>query len=258
MIAYSVIIPAFNEEAFLPATLAYLKESMSRIEEQGELIVVDNNSSDKTAEIARENGAQVIFEAVNQISKARNTGARVAKGRYLIFLDADTMLSGILIRTALDNLQSGSCCGGGARVCLDREVPWLAQLVLDFWNRISKKLHLAAGCFIYCLQEGFDAVNGFSEAVYASEEIWLSRDMRAWGKKNNMDFCIIEDNPIITSMRKLDWYTPGKLILYSLPILIFPPLLRVQYFCGPWYQRPDKVKSLSPRRRGQAFHFSGL
>ena len=252
MIAYSVIIPAFNEEAFLLPTLAYLKESMSRIEEQGEFIVVDNNSTDKTAEIARENGARVIFEAVNQISKARNAGARVAKGKYLIFLDADTMLSEILIRTALDNLQSGLCCGGGAQVRLDREVPWLAQLVLDFWNWISRKLYLAAGCFIYCLREGFDAVNGFSEAVYASEEIWLSLDMRAWGKKNNMDFCIIEKNPIITSMRKLDWYTPGKLVLYSLPILIFPPLLRVQYFCGPWYQRPEKVKSLSPRRRGSS------
>ena len=133
-----------------------------------------------------------------------------------------------------------------------REVPRSAQLVLDFWNWVSRKLYLAAGCFIYCLREGFDAVNGFSEAVYASEEIWLSRDMRAWGKKNNMNFCIIEKNPILTSIRKLDWYTPGKLVLYSLPILIFPPLLRVQYFCSQWYRRPENVKSLSPRRRGSS------
>ncbi len=239
-IIYSVIIPAFNEEAFLPGTLANLRASMDSIEEQGELIVVDNNSTDKTAEIARDFGAQVIFEAVNHISRARNVGARAAKGRYLIFLDADTMLSGMLIRMALDNLLGGLCCGGGARVCLDREVPWVSQRVVDFWNWYARKRSIAAGCFIYCLREGFEALGGFSENVYASEEIWLSRDMRIWGKTHNMEFCIIEENPIITSVRKLDWYSPGKLMFYALPILIFPPLLRVQYFCHPWYRRPDR------------------
>ena len=89
-IDYSVIIPAFNEEAFLPQTLNYLQESMSRIDEQGEVIVVDNNSSDRTADIAREYGTQLVFEAVNQISRARNAGAKIAQGEYLIFLDADT------------------------------------------------------------------------------------------------------------------------------------------------------------------------
>jgi glycosyltransferase involved in cell wall biosynthesis len=239
-IIYSVVIPAFNEEALLPDTLACLKKAMAKIDEQGELIVVDNNSSDRTAEIAREFGADVVFESINQISKARNAGAKVAKSRYLFFLDADTKLNEMLIREALDNLHSGLCCGGGAEVALERYVGWFPQFMLNCWNWMSRKRNIAAGCFIYCLREGFDLVGGFSEAVYASEEIWFSRSMNAWGKKNNLEFRIITRYPVITSVRKLDWYSPGRILLFSLPILLFPPLLRVQYFCSPWYRRPGK------------------
>ncbi|MFT5132091.1 MAG: glycosyltransferase involved in cell wall biosynthesis [Gammaproteobacteria bacterium] len=239
-IIYSVVIPAFNEEAFLPRTLQRLKNSMDKIEEQGEIIVVDNNSSDKTAEIARDYAAHVIFEAVNQISKARNAGAKAASGKYLIFLDADTLIDEKLIQTALNALKSGAVCGGGTLVALEGETPLIAKLFLSLWNWSSIKLNLAAGCFIYCLREAFEAVNGFSEEVYASEEIWLSRALGIWGKQFNMKFHIIGDHPIVTSNRKLDWYTPGRLVLFYLPIVIFPPLVRIQYFCSSWYQRPGK------------------
>lgn len=238
-VIYSVIIPAFNEEKFLPRTLQHLQKALDKIEEHAEVIVVDNNSDDRTAEIAHEYGAQVVFEPLNQISRARNAGARAATGKYLIFLDADTMLSEILIRTALANLHSGLCCGGGAEVHFEREVPRLPQRVLDFWNWYSRKRSIAAGCFIYCLREGFEAVGGFSEAVYASEEIWFSIALKAWGKNHNMKFQVIMENPIITSVRKLDWYTTSRLFFYYLPIVIFPPLLRAKYFCSSWYRRPE-------------------
>ena len=77
-ILYSVIIPAYNEEKWLPKTLAALSKAMAEIDCPGEIIVVDNNSSDHTAEVARQSGAIVFFERVNQISRARNTGANAA------------------------------------------------------------------------------------------------------------------------------------------------------------------------------------
>ena len=237
-ITYSVIIPAYNEAAFLPATLVALQAAMAGVAEAGEIIVVDNNSTDNTADIARAQGAVCVFEAENRISRARNAGARVARGKYLVFLDADTTINAGLLRTALANLATGRCCGGGARVCMERPVGALPTLVLKTWNSLSRHLQLAAGCFVYCLREGFEAVGGFSEAVYASEEIWLSRSLAAWGKKRDMDFRIIRATPILTSGRKLDWYSQGRLVLFFLPVLLFPPLLRVQYFCNSWYRRP--------------------
>ena len=60
---------------------------------KGEVLVVDNNSSDQTASVAKSQKVKVVFEPINQISRARNTGARSARGRFLVFLDADTQIS---------------------------------------------------------------------------------------------------------------------------------------------------------------------
>jgi len=149
-IHYSVIIPAYNEEKWLPNTLTALREAMGSLILQGEVIVVDNNSTDRTPQIARENNARVMFEPVNQISRARNAGARVAKGRYFIFIDADTIVSSALLQTALDNLSGGRCCGGGSLVDFDKSLQPLARKALDLWNWISLQFGWAAGCFIYC------------------------------------------------------------------------------------------------------------
>ena len=83
-IDYSIIIPAYNEQDYLLATLTTLKKNMTQLELSGEIIVVNNNSNDRTAEIAEAQGAKVIFEAINQISRARNAGARAAQGHYLV------------------------------------------------------------------------------------------------------------------------------------------------------------------------------
>ena len=237
-IDYSLIIPAYNEEAYLPATLKQASQAMLAQDIKGELIVVDNNSADRSAEIAREAGATVVHEAINQIARARNAGAAAARGRYLLFLDADTHLSEALLNAALDKLETSSVCGGGARVAFDSEVDWFPQKVLDFWNWYSLRRQTAAGCFIYCLKQAFDEVGGFSESVYASEEIWLCMALRKWAKTRQMDFSIISEHPIITSNRKLLWYSNTNLVMQSLPNLLCPPLLRVQYFCQHWYKRP--------------------
>ena len=238
VIDYSIVIPAYNEEAYLPETLRHLKNAMAGVELNGEIIVVDNNSNDETARIAREHGAEVVFEAVNQISRARNCGARRAQGRFLIFLDADTTISPELMKTALENLNSGSCCGGGVIVTASEAIPAAARRVMEFWNWLSVKLDLAAGCFIYCLREAFEQSGGFSEKVYASEEIWLSRRLRSWGRKHNMRFIIIEGHPITTSLRKLQWYSPSKLVMLSAPVLLFPPAVFFKGLCSTWYRRP--------------------
>jgi glycosyltransferase involved in cell wall biosynthesis len=88
----SVVVPAFNEERLLAGSLAATRDAMRVFDEAGwatELIVCDNNSTDRTAEIAREAGAAVVFEP-NQIAWARNAGAARASGDWLLFVDADS------------------------------------------------------------------------------------------------------------------------------------------------------------------------
>jgi glycosyltransferase involved in cell wall biosynthesis len=237
-ISYSVIIPAYNEQEWLPATLDVLQKAMRAIDMVGEVIVTDNNSRDRTPEIAREHGAIVVFEPMNQISRARNAGAKAAKGRYLIFLDADTIISAALLQQALGNLSSGACCGGGAKVVYEGELPGIVIGVTELWNRFSVKYGMAAGCFIYCLKEAFDAFGGFSQNVYASEEIWFSRQLRAWGKQRFMDFRIITSPTLMTSSRKLKWFSLLQMFGMSMVLCFFPFAVRFRPLCRLWYVRP--------------------
>jgi glycosyltransferase involved in cell wall biosynthesis len=241
-VAYSVIIPAYDEQEYLPTTLSALQKAMKAIDMVGEVIVADNNSHDRTAEIAREHGSIVVFEPVNQISRARNAGVKAARGRYLIFLDADTILSTALLQQALDHLSSGACCGGGGKVVYEGAFPGIVRGATELWNYFSVKFDMAAGCFIYCLKEAFDAVGGFSQNVYASEEIWFSWKLRAWGKQHHMDFRIIGSPPLITSSRKLKWFSLLQLAAMLMVFCFFPFAIRFRPLCRLWYERPGDKK----------------
>jgi len=222
----------------LARTLNSLNAAMAGIALRGEVIVTDNNSTDATADIARTHGAAVVFEPINQISRARNTGARQASGRYLIFVDADTRVEPALLQQAIDNLASGQCCGGGALVDFDTPLTRAARFGLESWNRLSARMRLAAGCFVYCLQEDFTACGGFSEKVYASEEIWLSRCLKRRGKNFGRDFRIISSPRAVSSGRKLVWYNIWQQLVLLIVLTVFPFAVRYKLLCGFWYQRP--------------------
>lgn len=236
---YSIIVPAYNEERWLPPTLEALKLAMRCIDLHGELIVVDNNSSDATASVAEEAGAQVVFEKINQISRARNAGAKVALGRYLVFVDADTHISPELLQQALENL-AGNCCGGGVQVEFDQELRLDTRLGLAAWNALSRNRRWAAGCFVYARREGFEAVGGFSEKVYASEEIWFSRAMKRWGRRDKLEFCIIDKFTAVSSGRKLEWFSTGQQFALLFMCLFMPFFIRFKSLCNFWYTRPKE------------------
>jgi len=235
---YSLVVPAYNEEELLPRTLASLSTAMATVTPfRGELVVADNNSTDRTAEVARNAGAQVVFEPVNQISRARNAGARVAAGRYVIFIDADTTVPADLIRAALNALDSGEVCGGGTIVRTSDETTRAAQRSLEFWNWISRRFQFAAGSFVYCRRDAWEETGGFSTRVYAGEELFFSRALRRWGRCHNQTFRIL-DIPVDTSMRKMEWYSNWSLLWMILKVMLFPWVLRSRQHCHLWYERP--------------------
>ena len=238
-LTFSIIIPAYNEERLLPATLISLKEAMSFLELQGEIIVVDNNSTDKTAQIAKDHGARVVFEPFRQIARARNRGAADARGAFLVFLDADTHLPEPLLAKALSLLESGNHCGGGSLIRYDAKLPFLANILVTLWNNLSWRANLAAGSFIFCLAKGFEETGGFDEQRFAAEEISFSRRLKRWGRAKNLLFTIISDFPVITSNRKFQWYSSIQLSLLLLFFMVFPPALRSRRLCSLWYKRPD-------------------
>ena len=206
----------------------------------GELIVVDNNSSDSTTEVAKNNGAdRVVFEPHNQIARARNAGAEaVPEIEYLIFIDADTLITSELLSIALKNLQSGEIAAGGAGVLMDQKVSPIVDLITITWNKASVIFNYAAGSFFYTRRDAYEAGGGFDETVYAGEEIWLAKRIKRWARKQKMRFVVISDPPVITSGRKSEWFSTGQFI-WQLAIIFFCPwAMRNRKFCQLWYRRP--------------------
>jgi hypothetical protein len=126
-------------------------------------------------------------------------------------------------------------------------VPWYLQKLAGFWNWISSTFGYAAGSFVYCLRDGFDAIGGFSEKVYASEEVWLSRDLQRWGRKRKLLFRIITDHHVTTSARKHG--QPIRNTLGFLLIVLFPPAIFFRRLCFLWYHRPEIDPAVNACRR---------
>jgi glycosyltransferase involved in cell wall biosynthesis len=238
----SVLIPAFNEEALIARTIERVQQSFAQVEHPAfEIIVCDNNSTDRTSEVAQSNGARVVFEPHNQISRARNTAARHAQGEWLIFLDADTLLPAELLQSTIDTINGGGIGAGGALVEFDRPVNnHAAMRVLRFWNTISKCLKVAAGSYIYCQREAWTETRGFDETVYAGEELFFSRRLKRWGRKRGLGFRILT-SPVMTSPRKLQWYGPWQLLRHTLS-LARPGSMKRRENCALWYTRPDESR----------------
>lgn len=236
---YSIVIPAYNEAEELPATLVAIRTAMAAVTEVGECIVVDNNSSDATAEVALAHGADhVVQEPINQIARARNAGAAEARGRYLVFVDADTRIRPELLVEALRLLQDTPCVGGGSIVRFEGEVSAVGRFSIGTWERISKRLRIAAGSFIFCRRDAFEAIGGYDESLYASEEVRFSRLIKKWGKRQKLSFHILDLAPVRTSARKLDWYSGPQILGWIALMLLMPIAVRSRRLCGFWYQRP--------------------
>ena len=201
----SFIVPAYNEARLLGATLAALRVAADKQAEAYELIVVDDASDDDTAAIATAAGARVVSVHRRQIAATRNAGARAALGRWFVFVDADTLVSGEVVSATLDAMRAGAV-GGGAGVAFDGAVPWYSRWVLPALVALFRVARLAAGCYLYCTREAFEAVGGFDERYFGAEELVLSRALKTQGR-----FRVLRAQ-VVTSGRKLRQYSSREML----------------------------------------------
>ncbi|MGH8668044.1 MAG: glycosyltransferase [Burkholderiales bacterium] len=229
----SVVVPAFNEERLLAGTLRHIRAGLHVFDQRGwatELIVCDNNSTDRTARIARSAGARVVFEPVNQISRARNAGAAGATGSWMLFVDADSSPSPALFADLLQAVENGNCVGGGCTIALPG-APAGVRLWVALWNGASRALAWAAGSFLFCEARAFREAGGFSEELYAAEEIDLSRRLKRRGR-----FVILHRHPLETSDRKARLYTWREHLAFMGRLLVRGRrTLRDRDACSVWY-----------------------
>ena len=192
----SFIVPAHNEECELLASLRAIRHAADAAGQPYEIVLVDDDSTDRTAEIAQEVGARVVHVQLRQIAAVRNAGACAARGDVFFFVDADTHIAPVHVTAALDALASGFI-GGSARIALDAEVPFWARMLLRVFAFFYFGANLGVGAFMFMRRESFEEVGGFDEQYFAGEEMYLTLALKKLGR-----FVLLPE-PITTSARKV-------------------------------------------------------
>lgn len=234
----SIVIPAFNEEKLIARSLQAVREASDAFVARGwewEVVVCDNNSTDRTREIAAGACARVVFEPINQISRSRNKGGFAATGDWLVFIDADSFPSRRLFERTAEEISKPDCAGGGCLVRLD-EARALANMFVGLWSTLSRMMRWAAGSYIFCQAEIFRELGGFSEKLFVSEEIEFSQRLKKAAREKRRRVVIITDERLVTSARKMHLYKPREHARFMLKAFLFPRRVLVDRTeCAPWY-----------------------
>lgn len=234
----SFLIPAYNEEAFVGRAVGSVHRAAHACGlGDYEVIVCDNASTDATAGIALAAGARVVHEPHRQIARARNAVAAASLGEWLVWLDADAMLTEVVLRGTLSGLGSGKICGGGAQVRLEgASLDWVARRTVAGWNWIARTFDLAAGSYFFALREGWAETGGFNERVYAGEELGFARALKRWGRARGQRFHLLE-HEVPSSARKVGQFTTWQL-MRQIVSCAWPGNRSRRDRCAFWYERP--------------------
>lgn len=234
----SVIIPAFNEEDYLGETLASLYRAIAFLKKNestsAEIIVVDNNSLDSTADIARDFGATVVKEALHNVAKVRNTGARFAKGSVLVFVDADTIVPNELLWRIIEVVAEPTCIGGAVNTDY-RPVKLTSKIYLKFWRIIGKLSGMAQGATQFCRKDVFLALNGYDETLFMGEDVDFYWRLRKFAKRQNVGVRFIEDIRVVPSTRRFDQWRLWRTLIWTNPLFILMFRRRKAVWHG-WYK----------------------
>ncbi|HSB09445.1 MAG TPA: glycosyltransferase [Blastocatellia bacterium] len=219
----SVIIPAFNEEDYLGQTLASLDRAIASSPKEesipAEIIVVDNNSLDSTADTARDFGATVVTETEHNVAKVRNTGARFASGDILVFVDADTIVpSDLLWRIA--EVMTEPTCFGGALDTNYRPAKLTVKIYLQLWRIIGKLAGMAQGATQFSRKDAFFALNGYDETLLMGEDVDFYWRMKKLAKRQNGSVSFIEDLQVAPSTRRFDQWGLWRTLIWTNPLFI--------------------------------------
>ena len=235
----SIVIPAFNEEAYLGQTLERIHRSIDYLKnEYVEVIVVDNGSTDRTPDLARESGATVVFESEHNIAKVRNTGAKAANGELLVFIDADTFVPETLLWRVQETVSDPDCLGGSVDVDYQPE-RFSLKVYLRLWRYLGKVTGMAQGATQFCRREAFLSIGGYDENLYMGEDVDFYWRLKRYAKARNKKVRFLNDVRVTPSCRRYDKWPLWKILIWTHPLWILF-LQRKRDVWRGWYQSPPR------------------
>jgi glycosyltransferase involved in cell wall biosynthesis len=216
---FSVVIPAYNEENFLPRLLATLAAAVARAGPglPVEIIVADNASTDATAALARAHGCQVARVGQRSIAAARNGGARLARGEVLCFVDADMQVHPDTFLVIARALRRGDVAGGATGVTSER---WSVGIVAT-WAVMLPAVWLSSmdTGVVFCRRADFEAIGGYDERRLYAEDVMFLLALRRRGRAQGRRLLRPRGAKAIVSTRKFDRHGDWHMLATFLRLL---------------------------------------
>lgn len=233
----TVVIPAYNEADYLPRYLPTVIAALHYWEQcagtRGEILVVDNASTDTTAHVARDLGARVVDEPRRNIAAARNAGGAAARGRLLFFVDADTALPVQALDAAVRVMDGGHI--GGAIPPTYRCRRAGAQLLCRYWDWYRVGHGGAQGVAQFCTAAAFAQLGGYSTELYMSEDHEFFVRLRELGETTSQPVTVVETLRVEPSTRRYDQWSTWRIVWWQNP-LTARLFLNSPRFWRHWYR----------------------
>ena len=217
---FSLIIPAYNEEAYLPALLNSVHKARTEYAggpDEIEVVVVDNASTDATADLARSGGCRVIREDRRIIATVRNTGAQNARGQVFVFVDADNLMHPDTFNAVDRSLATGKVIAGASGVKMQRMSLGIA-VTYALMVPLVWLTHMDTGV-VFCRREDFEAIGGYNENRLFAEDVQLLWDLMRLGRKRGQKLFRMTSAKAIFSTRKFDKYGDWHYLSMTLRML---------------------------------------
>jgi glycosyltransferase involved in cell wall biosynthesis len=203
----SLVIPAYNEERYLPRLLDSVdaaRRRYARGEAAVEVVVADNASTDRTAELARERGCRVAPVAKRSIAAARNAGFAAARGEIVAFVDADMRIHPGTFDAIERALASARIVGGSTGVTFER---WSLGLAVTFavFVPVVWLTGFDTGV-VFCRRSDFEASGGYDETLRVAEDVGFLLALRRVGRRRRKRLVRLRGVKSVASTRKFDQY----------------------------------------------------
>lgn len=238
----SVVIPAFNEADYIGKTIASLSQAADFLRAKEsisvEVIVVDNNSADSTADVARDLGATVVREMEHNVGKVRNTGARLASGDILLFVDADTTVPERLLSHIVATLKEPTCFGGAVDT-LYRPTKLMSKMYLQLWRLVGKLVGMAQGATQFCRKDVFFALNGFDETLFMGEDVDFYWRLKRYAKRQKSYVTYVTETRVVPSTRRFDQWGLWRILIWTNPLFILMFRRKKTAWHG-WYEEAPR------------------
>ncbi len=239
---FSLIIPSYNEEVLLPRLLDTVRVARERYTggaERIEVIVADNASTDRTAEIALAHGCRVAPVEKRCIAAARNGGAAIARGEILCFTDADGQIHPDTFNVIRRTMDAGRYVAGATGVSLERTSPGIAIAYILLMPLVWS-MGMDTGV-VFTRAEDWRAVGGYNEERRYAEDVQFLWDLKRLGRKRGQRLARPKGTKTIASTRKWDthgeWHYP-LIIMKAGFFMIFSGKKRLNQFVDDyWYER---------------------